>query len=124
MTTPGSNILNRAFRLIKTQTVQYYRFLSRVEQINGQDLATYATPIYLKASVQPVSRNLIQFYGLDFQRHYVNVYIARQTLDIDRDVSGDQLSFRDARYQILSRTAWAQIDGWDALLCVQVENVG
>ena len=120
MIVPGSNVLNAALRVLGKQCFQYYSFVSRTPNQNGQDVATYAPPITLRGSVQPVPRSLFQTYGLDFQRYYINVYVSRDILDVARDVSGDQIVFEGKRFQCVSKTPWAGIDGWDAILCVQI----
>ncbi len=71
---PGANILTTALSIIAKQSFSYYQFQSRTPNAIGQDVATYAEPITLTGSVQPVPRTLYQDYGLDFQRNYINVY--------------------------------------------------
>lgn len=122
MLVPGSNILNMALSVIAKSSFQYYAFVSRTPNEVGQDIATYASPTILRGSVQPIPRSLYQEYGLDFQRNYVNVYISRDMMDIARDVSGDKIIFNRNTYQCVSKTAWDAIDGWDAVLCVQIPN--
>lgn len=117
---PGANIMRMASRLIAQQSFEYYAFLGRTLQPNGQDVANYAPSITVTGSVQPVARNLIQQYGLDFQANYQNFYMPRSVLDVTRDVSGDQFKFNGSAYQALSKTDWASVDGWVAVLCVQV----
>jgi hypothetical protein len=117
---PGSNLLQTALSILARQSFQYYAFQSRSPNAIGQDVTTYNPPVTMTGSVQPVPRSLYQSYGLDFQRNYVNVYVPQAILDIARDVSGDQIAFQGATYQCVSRTPWVGIDGWDAVLCVQV----
>jgi hypothetical protein len=119
---PGSNILNMALSVLGKQSFQYYAFASRTPNAVGQDIATYAAPLALQGSVQPVPRELFERYGLDFQRNYVNVYVSKNVLDVTRDVSGDLIVFNGKPYQCVSETPWAAIDGWDAVLCVQVPD--
>lgn len=119
---PGSNLLKQAFSLIAQQTFDYYEFVSRTPNAVGQDVTTYAAPVAVLGSVQPVPRNLFQQNGLDFQRNYVNVYLQQGVIDVDRDVSGDQIVFQSNRYQVMSKTPWFGIDGWDAMLCVQIDT--
>lgn len=118
---PGSNILSQALRILASQTFQYLAFQSRDPNSVGQYVVTYAAPITLTGSVQPVPRELYERFGLDFQRNYINVYVSRAVIDIARDVSGDQIIFNGDTYQCLSKTPWEGIDGWDAVLSVQVQ---
>lgn len=120
MLVPGSNILNMALSVIGKQSFQYLAFKERVTQPNGNDVATYNSPMILQGSIQPVQRTLYVQLGLDLQRNYINVYVSRDILDITRDVSGDQIIWNCKKWQCLSKTAWSAIDGWDQVLCVQI----
>ena len=118
MSVPGVNLLNMALRVISQQTVQYYQFLSRSLNSVGQDIATYASPIDIVGSWQPVPRQLYIQYGLDLQKNYFTLYTSNNVLDITRDISGDQVSYLGNRYQVESNNDWYQLDGWKGILCV------
>lgn len=124
MAIPGSNLLNSALSIIAKLPFQYCQFTGRTTNGIGLDVATYAQPVNLSGSVQPVPRSMYQAYGLDFQCNYINVYVSQAITDIARDVSGDQIVFQGNTYQCISKTPWAGIDGWDAVLAVQVPNAG
>lgn len=119
---PGSNILNKALGIISSQTIAYHKFLGRTEQANGVDVSTYAPAATLRGSFQPVPRNLYQTLGLDLNKSYFNFYVSAQILDVQRGVSGDQISFSGKKYQAESTTPWNAIDGWNAVLCVQISD--
>jgi hypothetical protein len=118
MAVPGSNLLNKALSVIARQTVAYYQFTGRVQNEVKQYVATYAAAQPITGSFQPVPRRLYQTYGLDFQKQYINFYTSNNLLDIQRDVSGDQITYCGKRYQVLSATEWANIDGWVEVMCV------
>ena len=120
MTIPGQNILNQALSILGRQSFGYYAFQARETNAVGQDIATYVPPVLLTGSVQPVPRNLYQAYGLDMDRYYVNFYVSQNVLDIDRDISGDQIEFGGKRFQCISKTDWFPQDGWIAMLAVEV----
>jgi hypothetical protein len=120
---PGGNILGMALRAIKRQSFKYYAFNGRELNDTGLYVASYKAPVVVSGSVQPVPRNLYQVNGLDFQKNYWNFFLERAVLDVARDVSGDQMEIYDIRFQCLSRTPWASVDGWDQVLCVQVDEV-
>lgn len=117
---PGANLLNMALTVIAPQSAQYYADLSRATNAIGLDNTTYAAPVTVRASIQPVSRELVEQYGLDLQRTYITVYISQAVVDIDRDVSGDQIVFNGSKYNMLSDTKWQPLDGWTACICVKV----
>lgn len=120
MMVPGSNLLNMAMSVIQKQAFQYFAFKSREDNGIGQDITVYQTPVTRMGSIQAVPRNLYEQMGLDLQRTYVNIYLSRDVTDINRDVAGDQVIFKGAKYEALSQTDWFGMDGWDAVLCVKV----
>jgi hypothetical protein len=111
-----------AMQIVGKSSFSYLAFASRTPNEIGQDVTKYEPPVTLQGSVQPVPRSLYQQYGLDFQRNYINVYVSKAVLDVERDVSGDMIVFSGNSYQCLSVTPWVAIDGWSAVLCVQVPS--
>jgi len=118
---PGMNLLNMALTVIQRQTITYYQYTGRALNLIGQDVATYASPVDIAGSFQPVPRNLYMQYGLDFQKDYYTFYSSNNLLDITRDVSGDQIVFNNKRFQVESGNDWFQLDGWKGVL---VCNIG
>ncbi len=118
---PGSNILSKALRTIRPQCVTYHRYIGQAVDDAGIVTLQYAAARPIKGSWQPVPRSLYQSLGLDFNKIYVNFYCPKvDILDIQRDVGSDQITFQDERYQVNSATDWSAIDGWVAVLCVQI----
>lgn len=120
MPIPGLNILSMATRLIATPTISYYVFVSRQVQANGLLVPTYTAPVNIQASVQAVPRRLFEQNGLDMQREYYTVFIPQNTIDVGRDVSGDQIHWNGLILQCESVTRWFGMDGWDEILTVKV----
>jgi len=119
---PGSNLLKTALGIIAPQSVTYYQFISRDQSAKGQWVATYADPVTVPGSFQPVPRQLYEQYGLDFSRSYFMFYTNTNVISTERDVSGDQLVFDGKQYQCESNNDWIAIDKWKGVLCVQVPN--
>lgn len=119
---PGSNLLNQALTLIGGQRFIYRAFSSRSTNSIGLDVATYLPDAAVTGSIQAVPRNMYEQMGLDLQKSYINIYISHDVVDIDRDVSGDQVVFFGALYQCISKTAWKSIDGWNQVLAVRIGN--
>ena len=119
---PGQNLLNMALTVIQRQTITYYQYVSRSLNAVGQDVTVYAAPVSIVGSWQPVPRQLYMSYGLDLQKDYFTFYTSNNLLDIERDVSGDQLVFNGARYQCQSNNDWFALDGWKGILCVKIES--
>lgn len=114
---PGSNLLNMAFGVIAKTTVSYLKYLSRATNVIGLDVSTYADPINLMGSWQPVPRNKYEAMGLDFNKNYAMFYVSKDILDLQRNVSGDQIQYAGKTWNCLSETDWFGIDGWTGVLC-------
>lgn len=123
MPIPGSNILQQALSVIAASEVNYFMATGRSLNSIGQDVTTYAAPVSLFGSFQPISKSMYEQYGLDLQKSYFNFYVSANIQDTQRDRSGDQIVFGDLRFQCESNTEWFRIDGWKAILCVLIEKV-
>lgn len=117
---PGCNLLNMALRVIQRQSITYYQFSGRTLNAVGQDVTTYAAPVTIVGSWQPIPRNLNEQWGLDLQKDYFTFFSSNNILDVTRDVSGDQLVFMTKRYQVESDTDWYQLDGWKGIICCDI----
>lgn len=117
---PGQNILNMALSIIAKQTITYFAFTGRVQNVLGQWITQYAAPVNIVGSWQPVPRQLYQTYGLDLQKDYFTFYTSNNLLDLARDVSGDQVLFNGEIFQCESDNDWFALDGWKGVLCVRV----
>jgi len=124
MGTPGSNLLKQALTVIVPQIVTYYRALPRTTNAIGQYVTTYDTPVDVRGSFQAVPRNLYQAYGLDFQKSYYTFYTLNDIIDLQRDVSNDQIVFNSLRYQCESNNDWFAVDHWKGVLCCLIKPGG
>ena len=122
MSIPGSNLLKRAFRLIASQSLTYLAYVSRSKTATGTLVPTYALPVIIKGSIQPVPQSLMQLLGLDMQRSYVTIYVPQAVVSVNRDVSSDKFKFGGSTYQALSITKWINIDGWNAVMAVEIPD--
>ncbi len=120
MRVPGQNILNMALSVISKQTFMYMAYMGRTTAANGTLVSSYAESVSVQGSFQPVPRRLFQNLSLDMQSNYAWFYVPQGILDVARNVSGDQFIFNGKRWQAESKTAWDMVDGWDAVLCVEV----
>ena len=120
----AGNLLNRALKRVGSQTVQYMRFSGRTTNEIGLDVSTYAEPVNITGSVQAVPRSTYEQLGLDFQKRYIMIYTSAPVVDLQRDVSGDKISVGGKSYQVVSATDWLMMDGWQSVLCVEVEDAG
>ncbi len=120
MRVAGSNVLSIAMRVLNSQTVDYFRYEKRESNQIGLYVTTYIHPVKIKGNLQPVPRSVYDKLGLDFQKSYWRFWAKIDFLDIQRDVSGDNIEANRRRYQCLSATPWFSIDGWTEILLVDV----
>lgn len=116
---PGSNLLDLALSVISPQQVEYQQFLGRALNENGIEVATYATPITISGSLQPVPRRLYEQYGLNIDKTYYTLYTSGVIQDVTRNVSGDQMIYGGKTFTAESQNEWTPIDGWTGVFWVQ-----
>lgn len=119
---PGANLLNFAFALIATETVQYYRETGRNRQPNGVFVSTYAAAQQIDdCSVQAVNKRNYQAIGLDFAKNYVTLYIPSLAFTvIARGKSGDVFEWNGRRYQLVGGVDWMGEDGWGSAVACDI----
>lgn len=120
MSTPGSNTLRRAQFLQGKQTVNYYQQNARTTNAVGLIVNSFAAPIPLLCSVQPVQRNLYESLGLDFQKNYATIFVTRELIDLIQGKAGDRFSWNGRMWQVQSDMNWNGSDGWVSALSVDV----
>lgn len=120
MRIPSANLYKMAVRVIGQDAFYYFRYLSRETNQIGYDVSNFDDPILLQGSIQAVPRTAYQAMGLDFNKEYFTFYVPNDFLEVDRDVSGDQIGYAGRQLQCLSSTPWFTIDGWKSILCVVI----
>lgn len=116
---PGSNLLNQAFSLIAKQTVEWYKFDTRVLNDIGLYEDVYFPEITIQGSLQPIHKNLFEKFGLNLAEDYANFYVSTNLIGLGRDYSGDYLIFNNDRYVVQDNAEWFPIDGWTGLLMIK-----
>jgi len=120
MNIPGANLLSIAARVIAMQTLQHRAFVSRTENAAGDTVSTFAAPVDIQGSVQPINKRLYQELGLNLTKNYVMLYTSANVSPTTRDREGDLVSFNGKTWQCESDENWAKFDGFTKMLCVEV----
>jgi hypothetical protein len=120
MIVPGSNLLAMALGVIGQQSVQWSRYIGMTTTTAGVERPTWADPVTISGSLQPVDTSLLQQLGLDWTRNYVTFFAPAEFREIERDQSSDRITYGGRTYQVVSKTAWWQQDGWEKVICVEV----
>lgn len=119
MNIPGANLLSMAARVIAMQTLQHRAFVSRDENAAGDTVSTFAAPVAIQGSVQPINKRLYQELGLNLTKNYVMLYTSSNVSPTTRDREGDLVSINGKTWQCESDQNWAGIDGFTKMLCVE-----
>lgn len=122
MIVPGANLFRIATKLIRPQPIEYYQFANRITDKQRNLVDAYFPMVTVMASVQAVPRDSYGELGLDFQKNYLKIYVARDVIDLERDASGDMFAFGKVKryYKLTSETPWFDMDGWASAIAVQV----
>lgn len=120
MRVPGSNLLKMAMGPIAKQSVIHHAFSHRTQNDVMEWVAHYKPAKQIKGSLQPMSRSLAQQNGLDLNAQYITFYTSKKVMDVQRDISGDQIVYDGDRYQCLYANDWLGVDGWTGVVCVRL----
>lgn len=116
------NLLEDALSVIPSQAeVQYLQAVSRTTNAAGYDENQFAPPVPVElCSVQAVPRTRYEVLGLDYQKDYVTWYVPRAVVGLQRNTSGDRMTWNGMLYQLQNETDWSGQDGWTAVICVRI----
>lgn len=117
---PGQDLLAMALTMIAQQGLTYYKASGRTLNSIGQYVTTFYAGVAMYGSWQPVPRQLMMQYGLDLQKDYYTFYTSNNVLDLDRDITADQVAFNGQLFQVESANDWFALDGWKGILCVHI----
>jgi hypothetical protein len=119
---PGTNILNAAFNLIGRQTLTLKSVTGRTTNSLGEFVNTYTTST-IQGSWQPVPKTLYQNLGLDMSKSFFTLHVPASVVPTGRGTAGDVVEIGGRQYQVESDTDWFGVDGWRAILCVDIGPV-
>lgn len=122
MIVPGSNLLALAMGVIGQQAIAWARNTGLTTLASGAQVPTWADPVTIYGSLQPVDNTLLQQLGLDWTKNYCTFYAPAEFREVDRDQTGDRLTYAGKTYQVLNKTSWFAQDGWERVMCVEVPN--
>lgn len=118
---PGANILGMALSVIRPQTVQLRRFVSRTENGVGDTIPVFAAPVDISGSVQPVDKKLYQQLGLNLSKNYRMLWVFGDVQPTGRDRDGDIVLWNGQTWQCESDRDWSDVAEYRKLLLVEVQ---
>ena len=113
------NLLGLALSVQKKQTISYEKFNGSVENDLGEDVPSYDEAVNLIGSFQPVSQDLYLQNGFDLKKKYFVFYTSNNVFGVDRDTSGDKITFNGGDYQALDKANWFYYDGFVGVTLVK-----
>jgi hypothetical protein len=114
------NLLQAALSVIPPSTVIWIRATGRTQNALGQWVTTYAAPVDLRGSFQPLEKAKYEALGLDMNKHYRVFYVSQPVAPVDRGTSGDRLIHDGRLYQVEDEADWYSYNGWLGLVCVDI----
>lgn len=117
---PGLNILELALSAITPQTGQWLKFTGNTQNSQGQDIPSYAEPVEVYGSFQPVDVRTVHEMGFDTSKKYRMFYTSNPIAITERATSPDVLIFYGRKYNVAGDADWYQQDGQKAVMLVDV----
>lgn len=118
------NLLSTVLEVLPSNgVVEYLRFNGAVTNEAGYDVPSFLAPVVVnKSQVQAIPRMSYGFLELDYQKTYVNWFVPMTVVGLDRDYSGDRMTYDGELFQCISPTDWSKQDGWCQMLCVRIDK--
>ena len=113
------NLFNLATTVIPPETAQYIEFKGNTVNEIGLSVPTYAEPVEIKASIQPVGDSSYKDLGLDFQKEYYTVYSNQRMHGLNEQSQPDKLYFHGKDFIVQKTCYWNEYDGWGYVLAVR-----
>jgi len=114
------NILNQALSVIGSRSVLWSAYQSRAQNARGMWASTYAAPVPLAGSWQPVSAKRAKERGLDAAKNHHTLWVSAPIEMVRRMASPDRVIVDGATHEIISITDWHGQNGWREATCVEV----
>lgn len=113
------NLFNLATSVIPPETAQYVQFLGNTVNEIGLSIPSYAEPVEITASIQPVGDTAYKDLGLDFQKEYYYVYSNQRMHGLNEQTQPDKLNFHGKVFTVQKTCYWNEYDGWGYVLVVK-----
>lgn len=121
MRVPGGNLYKMASKIIGGSAYTLHT-VTRALDVRGIWVDTLSAGTALTDSIQAVDKRFYSAMGLDLAKLYIMIYTDNALMvSVDRDISGSQVVFQSATYQLMNETDWVPIDGWRGVLAVQIK---
>lgn len=120
MSVPGANLLALALTVQTPQEVGFRQWVANTTNAVGKDVPSYAEQVSVWGSFQPMSRERVEFFGLEAGKSYAVFYATGAFQAVQRNGAPDRFAYAGRLYEVVDNTDWSAQDGWSGLLLVDV----
>lgn len=120
MSTPGSDLLRQALRMVRPVPFDYYRALGRTVNAKYRETVAYAPVQEIWGSPQPLSSARVQQLGLKATRNYMTFYASDNFASPSREGAADLFHFGGKAYEAVDGVSWVVQDGWEGVVAAEV----
>ena len=117
---PGINVLAIAFGAIGQQSVQHLVATGRTQNAVGAWVTSYAAPVTLSVSWQPVDAKKYEQLGLDMSKEYHNIWLKSPVIGIQRGKSPDRFIEGGRLHEVIDVKDWYGQDGWSEVMVIDI----
>ena len=113
-------ILALAMTVIPQQQALLFRWVGRETNDIGFDVDTFAPPVPLTGSIQPVDRSRYGYMGLDASKSYIVIYSQQLAQPVTQTDNPDQVAYMGRRYRIMSAADWHAPADYTGFMAVDI----
>lgn len=114
------NLQALAATVIPQQTVQLRKFTGNVTNEAGYDVPSYADPVDITGSFQPMAAQDAAKLGLDFRQVHATFYTSAAIALAGQGTQPDRIEYGGKLYDAIGVTDWVSQDGWALFVLVAV----
>src|SRR5574344_1374867 len=115
-----SNLQALASAAIPQQVVLHHRFIGNVTNDMGYKVPTYADPVAIKGSFQPMTAQDAAKLGLSFRQVNATFYTSATIALTSQGSQPDRIEYGGKLYDVIGVTDFKAQDGWAQYVLVAV----
>lgn len=114
------NLFGMALSVLPKQKGLLYRHQGRQSSSIGLDVNSYGPGEEFYGSFQAVDLTRYDRLGLDAKKSYIMVFTDMGINDLTREKNPDQIGWQGERYEVLNRSDWNSLAGFNGIMAVRV----
>lgn len=119
MTIPGSDLLAEALTVINGTELLWYRSQGRAQDAEGNWVTSFADPVTVDGSWQPIDSSKYEYLGLDVQRSYQIFYTHAPIQTVEANKTPDFIVANGRKWVAQKDVSnWLAYDGWGVFVFI------